>query len=130
MAQTVFNSIPNETFQNYQNSYNYTGWNDNFLTGGISARKFINQTSSYNLNINFTDLSIYSLNLTTTNHSQASALAEENSTTFATTYAGDIRYAILQNGAVAYEKTAAPTNMGIAMIAKWQNTVLGKIEEW
>jgi hypothetical protein len=126
MAQSILNSIPSEAFENYQDTYNYTCWNDNFLTGGISDRTFVNQTSSYNLNINFTDLSIHSLNLTTTNHSQASALAEGNSTTFANTYDGDIQYAILENGAIAYEKTTSPTNMGspdsqMAEYGTWQN---------
>ncbi len=125
-AQSILYSIPNESFENYRNSYNYTCWNDNFKTSGISTRKFINQSSSYNLNINFTDLSIHSLNLTTTNHNQTSALAEANSVTFSNLYAGDIRYAILQNGAVAYEKTTSPTNMGapdsqMAEYGTWQN---------
>lgn len=125
-AQAVISSIPSDAFGNYQDAYNYTCWNDNFLTGGISERKFINQTSSYNLNINFTDLSIHSLNITTANHDQASALAEMNSTTFANLYAGDIDYAILQNGMATYEKTTSPTNMGIsdsqmAEYGTWQN---------
>jgi hypothetical protein len=125
-AQTVLNTISGESFENYQNTYNYTCWNDNFLTNGVTNRPFINQTSSYNLNINFTDLSIRSLNLTTTNHTQTTALAEANATTFATLYAGGINYAILQNGNIAYQKSATPTGTGnsdsqTAEYGIWQN---------
>jgi hypothetical protein len=125
-AQTVLQAISNESFLNYQQAYNYTCWNDNFLTGGITNRTFVNQTSSYNLSINFTALNMHSLNLSSTNHNQSSALAEANATTFSSLYGGDIRYAILQNGVVAYSKASSPTNTGIAdsqmaEYGTWQN---------
>lgn len=124
-ANNAYSQIPNLAYDNLQN-YNYTNWDENFLTAGIATRKFSNQTSSYNLNVNFTDLSIHSLNITQSNHSLSTAFTEANALTFATQYAGDINYAILQNGSIAYGKSATPTSEGnadsqMAEYGTWQN---------
>jgi Secretion system C-terminal sorting domain len=111
-GQTVLNGFTQKTYDNLVNTYNYTYWDASFKTT-ISPRKFTNQTSSYNLNIDYTNLTINSLAVNLANASASNAFPESNATTFSTLQSGNINYKILQNGSVLHAKTATPTNLGI-----------------
>jgi Secretion system C-terminal sorting domain len=111
-SQTNMDGFTPQTYTNAANTYNFTYWDANFKTN-ISSRKFTNQTSSYNLNIDYTNLNINSLDVNLNNSSTANALQEANATTFQTLQAGTIDYKILQNGTTLHAKTATPTNLGV-----------------
>jgi hypothetical protein len=111
-GQTTLNGFTQKTYDNLVNTYNYTYWDASHQTA-ITTRKFTNQTSSYNLNIDYTNLNINSLAVNLANGSSSNALQESNATTFPTLQSGNINYKILQNGSVLHAKTATPTNLGI-----------------
>jgi hypothetical protein len=111
-GQTVLNGFTQKSYDNVANTYNYTYWDASFKTT-ISPRKFTNHTSSYNLNIDYTNLNINSLAVNSTNTTSSNAFQESNATTFPTLQSGNINYRILQNGGALYEKTATPTKLGI-----------------
>ena len=111
-GQTIINGFTQESYSNAANTYNFTYWDANFKTT-TSSRKFTNQTSSYNLNIDYTNLNINSLDINTSNSNTTNAFQEANATTFQTLQGGAIDYKILQNGAVLHAKTATPTNLGV-----------------
>ncbi len=125
-AQTTLDKIPQIAFDNFANSYNYTYWDDNFNTSGISNRKFTNQASSYSLNIDYTNMNINSLNIAPTTQSPSAAFAEDNATTFAAVHSGNIEYAVVQSGVPVYEKSSIPTNFNrqtsqMAEFGTWLN---------
>lgn len=111
-GQTVLNGFTQKSYDNVSNTYNYTYWDASFKTS-ISPRKFTNQTSSYNLNIDYTNLNINSLDVNLNNSTASNAFQEANATTFPTLQSGNINYRILQNGATLHAKTATPTGLGI-----------------
>jgi Secretion system C-terminal sorting domain len=112
VGQTVLNGFTQKSYDNVSNTYNYTYWDANHKTN-ISPRKFTNHTSSYNLNMDYTNLKINSLEVNLNNSTASTAFQEANATTFPNLQAGNIHYKILQNGSVLHEKTATPTNLGI-----------------
>lgn len=112
LSQTSIDSLTPQTYSNAANTYNFTYWDASFKTA-ISPRKFTNHTSSYNLNIDYTNLNINSLEVNLNNSTIANAFQEANATTFQTLQAGTIDYKILQNGTILHAKTATPTNLGI-----------------
>ncbi len=125
-AQTIIPEIPEEAFDRLGNTYNYTYWDSNFFTGGLTNRTFVNQTSSYELSIDFTQMNIHSLDITDNGASAASAFGLADSAIFPNPQGGDINYAILENGAVAYGKSAIPTSTGnkdsqMAEYGTWMN---------
>lgn len=111
-GQTILNGFTSPSYTNATDNYNYTYWD---ITHKIAAnpRKFTNHTSSYNLNIDYNNLNISSLDINNTNTNAANAFLEANSTTFPTSQSGNIDYKILQNGSVLHQKTATPTNSHI-----------------
>ena len=112
-GQEVIEGITYESYNNAKNTYNYTYWNSNFKTEGEAIRKFTNQTSSYNLSINYTKLSIASLNINSQGTTPGEALQESNAATFTSLQPGNINFKILKEGAVIHEKNASkPTNLG------------------
>ncbi len=112
-GQAVVDAIGYESYNNAKNTYNYTYWDSNWKTAGISTRKFTNQTSSYKLSINYTGLSIASLNINSGEISPSRGFEESNAATFSTTQAGDIEVKILKDGSVFNELSAsAPTRQG------------------
>lgn len=110
--QIIQAQIPAAAFDNLSNTYNYTYWDSNFKTTGVAERSFTNQTSSYALNVNYTDLNINNLDITTSNVDACTAFAQPNSVLFPSANGGDIDFAILQNGSVLYSKSSTPTNAG------------------
>lgn len=111
-TQTVVNGFTQQSFDNVANSHNFTYWDASFKTS-TSSRKFTNQTSSYNLNIDYNNLNINSLDINSSNSSAAQAFQEANSTTFSTLQSSTITYKILQNWVPIHERTATPTNSHI-----------------
>lgn len=111
-GQTIINGFTSQSYANATDNYNYTYWD---ITHKISAnpRKFTNHTSSYNLNIDYTNLNISSLDINSTNTNATNAFLEANAITFPTPQSGNIDYKILQNGGVLHQKTATPTNSHI-----------------
>jgi hypothetical protein len=106
-SQEVIEGITYESYNNAKNTYNYTYWNSNFKTEGEAIRKFTNQTSSYNLSVNYTKLSIASLNINSQGATPGEALQESNAATFTALQPGNIDFKILKEGAVLHEKNAS-----------------------
>jgi Secretion system C-terminal sorting domain len=111
-AQRIVNGFTQQSFDNVANSYNFTYWDASFKTP-VSSRKFTNQASSYNLNVDYNNLNINSLDINSSNLSAAQAFQEANASTFATLQSSTITYKILQNWVPIHEKTATPTNSHI-----------------
>lgn len=112
-GQQLIEGITKESFDNAKNTYNYTYWDASWKTGGISNRKFSNQTSSYNLNVNYTSISISSLEINSNPKSATAAFAELKSVTFNSMHPGNIDYKVLQNGNILLKKrNSDPTNEG------------------
>ena len=111
-SQTIINGFTPQSYNNVANSYNYTYWDITHKIGA-NPRKFTNQTSSYNLNIDYTNLNISSLDINNSNTNALNAFQEANATTFPSLQSGSIDYKILQNGNVLHQKTATPTNSHI-----------------
>ncbi len=110
-AQTVINEINTESYDNYANSYNYTYWDQNWLTSS-SSRSFSNQTEEYGLNINYSNLTINNLIIIDTSNITTKGFNALNSAIFPNSFSGNIDYAILQNGAIAHAKASSPTFTG------------------
>lgn len=66
LSQTNINGFTQQSYENRANSYNFTYWDASFKTA-VSSRKFTNQTSSYNLNIDYNNLNINSLDINSSN---------------------------------------------------------------
>ncbi len=111
-AQVVENSVNTESFDNFSNTYNFMYWDDSWKTTGVSTRSFTNQTSSYSLNVDFTNLNIYDLSIEKDDKTAAAAFVEPKSTTIQTNYDGVIDFSILQNGVAVYDKSSNPTRTG------------------
>ncbi len=112
-GQDAVDGITYSSYNNAKNTYNYTYWDYNFRTSGVAPRKFTNQTSSYNLSINYNELSIASLNVNSNNTSPSAAFTESNESTFPSIQPGNIDYKILKNGLVLHEKpSSSPTRSG------------------
>jgi hypothetical protein len=109
----IVDGITQKSYDNAINTYNYTFWDTNFMTAGVSTRKFSNQTSSYNLSINYNTLNINSLTINTQNTLPSAAFKESVATTFPNPQSGNIDYKIVQNGTPLYEKTKSPTKLGV-----------------
>ncbi len=125
-AQTVLNEINQDSYDNYSNVYNYTYWENNWVSSGVD-RSFNIQTSSFGLNVDFTNLNVNSLNIEDQGLSNSEAFSLAHSSIFLNTYAGEIGYAILQDGVVLNEKSATPTNTSrydsqMAKYGSWYNT--------
>ena len=104
--------VPALSYSNILNTYNYTYWDQSF--SGVqtaSPKKFTNQTSSYGLNIDYTNLNINSLNINTSGNTIPQAYSEANSVTFPAIQSGDIVYSVLQNGALTYTKTSSSSTL-------------------
>jgi len=111
-SQTIINGFTTQSYSNVASSYNYTYWDITHKIGA-NPRKFTNQTSSYNLNIDYTNLNISSLDINNSHTNALNAFQEANATTFPSLQSGNIDYKILQNGSVLHQKTATPTNSHI-----------------
>ncbi len=125
-SQSSLTAVNQESYDNYTNSYNYTYWNNNWKTSISENRSFTNYTSSYSLNIDYKNLSINSLLVNEHSLSKKQGFSQLNSSIFPTNYKGDINYAILQNGAIVYDKSDTPTNTGrkdsqLAEFGNWSN---------
>lgn len=128
-GQTIVNQIPPATFENSANTYNYTFWNDNFLTPNITQKAFCIQTSGYALRVNYNDLNIQNLTINSANIKAKAALALANTSIFSAEQVGVIDYAILQDGSVQYGKSNTPTvtdglirlNSQMAEFGTWRN---------
>ena len=105
--------LAQESYDNLQNNYNYTFWNDNFKTVNVPDREFTIQTSDFGLKINYSDLTISNMDVNTSSLTSDEAFALSDATLFPTSTTGDINYRILQNGNILHEKAANPTNSGI-----------------
>ena len=101
------------SYENLQNNYNYTFWNDNFKTSGVQDREFTIQTSDFGMKINYSDLTISNMDIFTDSLTCEAAFDVSDNALFPNSTAGDIRYRILQNGSVLHEKSTNPTNSGI-----------------
>lgn len=112
LGQVVVNGFTPASYTNVANNYNYTYWDITHKIGA-NPRKFTNQTSSYNLNIDYTNLNISSLDINSANINANNAFLQANAATFPTLQSGNIDYKILQNGSVLHQKTATPTNSHI-----------------
>ncbi|MFK7979337.1 MAG: hypothetical protein AB8G86_05115 [Saprospiraceae bacterium] len=108
-SQTTLDKIPPATYDNFANSYNYTFWNDNFITPGINQKAFCIQTSGYAMRINYNDLNIQNLVINSENIKAKDALALANTSIFSEEQVGLIDYAILQGDTVRYGKSSTPT---------------------
>ena len=111
-AQTIYNEIPQAAYDNFSDAYNYTFWDDNFLTPSVSPRKFSIQTSSFGLNINYDDLMIDNLTINQKDGSAAAAFATSKTSIFPASQGGNINYFITQNGTILYQKSTTPTSFG------------------
>ncbi|MDO6803065.1 T9SS type A sorting domain-containing protein [Wenyingzhuangia sp. 1_MG-2023] len=125
-SQNNLTSVNQASFDNFTNSYNYTYWNNNWKTSISGDRSFTNYTSSYALNIDYTNLSINSLLVNNDHSSQKEGFSLLNSAIFPNNYTGDIDYAILQSGVVIYNKNNSPTGIGardsqMAEYGVWSN---------
>ena len=121
-----FAQLSQETYDNLQNNYNYTFWNDNFKTSGVQDREFTIQTSGFGLKINYTDLTVTNMEPTTSSLTSEQAFSLSDNSLFPNVTSGDINYRILQNGNVLHAKPVNPTNSGIkisqmAEYGIWQN---------
>lgn len=121
-----FAQLSQETYDNLQNNYNYTFWNDNFKTSGVQDREFTIQTSGFGLKINYTDLTVTNMEPTTSSLTSEQAFSMSDNSLFPNVTSGDINYRILQNGSVLHAKPVNPTNSGIkisqmAEYGSWQN---------
>ena len=121
-----FAQLSQETYDNLQNNYNYTFWNDNFKTSGVQDREFTIQTSGFGLKINYTDLTVTNMEPTTSSLTSEQAFSLSDNSLFPNVTSGDINYRILQNGNVLHAKPVNPTNSGIkisqmAEYGSWQN---------
>lgn len=113
-GQASVDGITSKSYRNARNTYNYTYWDTNWMTSGVNTRKFTNQTSSYNISINYSQLSIASLSINDLAKSPTSAFGESNAATFPNLQAGNIDYKVLQNGVSLFEKPSnSPTQAGI-----------------
>jgi hypothetical protein len=108
-----YSQLCQETYDNLINNYNYTFWNDNFKTLGVTDREFTIQTSDFGLKINYTDLSISNMEVTTNSLTSDQAFPLSDNSLFPNATSADIRYRILQNGSTLHEKAINPTNSGI-----------------
>lgn len=81
-SQNTLDKIPPVAYDNFANNYNYTFWNDNFLTPGINQKAFCIQTSGYALRINYNDLNIQNLMVNSENIKAKNALALANTSIF------------------------------------------------
>ncbi len=118
--------IPATAFEALSDTYNFTYWNSNFKTPGVSLCGFSNQTSSYALNIDYTNLNIASLDIGNNSESIEAAFAMSNNVLFPNAHAGNIDFAVLQGGNVVYAKSSSPTNIGgtdsqLAEYGTWLN---------
>ena len=112
-CQQVIEGITKESYTNAKNTYNYTYWDASWKTGNIATRKFSNQTSSYNLNIDYSNLRIASLKINSNPKSATAAFAESKSVTFNSMHPGNIDYRVLQNGNTLLKKRSTnPTTEG------------------
>lgn len=111
-SQSNLTAINEKSLENYVNSYNYTYWNDNWKSTIDGPRNFSNYTSSYSLNIDYDALSIKSLLVNDNSLTKEQGFKQLNDAIFPINYEGNIEYAILTNGAIAYDKSATPTNSG------------------
>jgi Secretion system C-terminal sorting domain len=112
-SATIVDGITQKSYDNVLKTYNFTYWDSSFKPTPAAVVKFSNQTSSYNLSVNYSTLSINSLSVNTLTNLPSAAFSESVATTFSTTQTGNIDYKILKNGAPLYEKpTTSPTNLG------------------
>lgn len=111
-GQNIINEIPQTAFDSYANMYNYTYWDSNFKTNNVPIRTFTNQTSSYALNIDFTNLEIETLDINSGNIGPDEAFLKSNSELFPSFNGGNIDYAVLQADTVLYAKSNNPTSAG------------------
>ncbi|MEM9991043.1 MAG: hypothetical protein AAF738_04715, partial [Bacteroidota bacterium] len=107
--QITISKLPSEAFDNLQNAYNYTCWNQSWQMSA-NPRTFMNQASSYDLNVNYNALNIHSLNINSVPQSPDIAFRESNASIFANPHSGNIEYAVLQNGVPVYQKNPTPTS--------------------
>jgi hypothetical protein len=112
-TQHIIAQLTQESYDNLQNNYNYTFWNDNFKTVNVPDREFTIQTSDFGLKINYSDLTISNMDINTSSLSSDEAFVLSDATLFPTSTTGEINYRILQNGNILHEKAANPTNSGI-----------------
>ena len=124
-SQSQLGTINQASFDNLASSYNYTYWNDSWKTPS-NERGFSNHTSSYAFDIDFTNLSINSLLIGQSPSDKQTAYKASHNTIFPYTYAGDIQYAILQDGTAIHEKSNNPTSTGLndsqlGMFGVWYN---------
>ena len=110
-AQKEANDILKQSYQNAQNSFNYTFWNDSWLSR-VNERSFTNHTSSFGLDVNYNDLSINNLKLNDSQSSKEVGFALIHSQLFSDKNKGNIHYSILQNGKLKYDKSDKPTKDG------------------
>lgn len=125
-SQTIINTINQESFDNFANTYNYEYWDQSWENTTSEKRSFSIQTSSFALNLNYTDLDINSLAIVDNNNTRQQGYDELHEQTFQNTYPGTINYAILVNGTEYATKSSTPTgtngsDMQNAEIGTWCN---------
>ncbi len=125
-AQTVLTRITSSSFDNYATNYNYTYWQENWKTSGAD-RSFVNHSSKYALNIDFSNLNIHSLRIDQSPIGRTAGFHALHASIFAANDQGTLDYAVLQQDSVVYPKSNNPTNMGnkdsqIAEFGVWRNT--------
>ena len=124
-SQTQLSTINQESLDNLASSYNYTYWNNNWKTTS-NERGFSNHTSSYAFDIDYSNLSVNSLLIGQSPSNKQTAYKASHYTIFPHSYAGDIQYAILQDGTAIHEKSNNPTSFGgsdsqLGMFGVWYN---------
>ena len=109
-AQTNTLAINQDSYAALSGIYNYTYWDHNWSTSG-AERSFTQHTSSYRLNVDYTNLSINKLLLTNNFLTPEEAFAQLKSDLFPENgFDGDLDYAILQDGVREFEKSNSPTS--------------------
>jgi len=123
-SQTVLNTISSESFDALKNTYNYTYWDQSWKNSVTGARSFTNHTSSFAMNVNYNTLNFNSLQIVAPGKTPDLGYSELHSVTFENQYAGELKYAVLQNGqefAIKPEGASAVFDSENAEFGTWCN---------
>ena len=120
---TLQTTIPNSSYNTLNNAYNFTYWNNSFNETPLSnAISFTNYTNLFILNIDHRNLNIGNLEINPNNFTKEEAFNKLNAEINTGSNSGTIGYAVLQNGAIAYQKTTTPTATSVSLL---QNAEFG-----
>lgn len=125
-SQTMLNSINQASYDNFKDAYNYTYWVNNWMATSAD-RNFVNHTSSYAFDIDYTNLNVNNLLIDESPISRKEGFHALHTSVFPSNYQGAIGYSILQNGMLIHNKSTSPTSNGIkdsqmAEYGVWRNT--------